>query len=63
MTDHPDPLVVYKSGQVIRQRNAIKSVPKQMSEMPGPESRALFREAKRVKGSITDGESGIGGIL
>ncbi len=50
-------LVVYKSGQVIRQRRAIKSVRKQASEMPGSETRALFGEAKRLKGFITDGES------
>jgi hypothetical protein len=47
MADHSDPLVVYKSGQVIRQRRAIKSVRAQASEMPEPETRALFEEAKR----------------
>jgi hypothetical protein len=57
MADHPDSLVAYKSSQVIRQRRVIKSVPKQASEMAGPETRALFREAKRLKGFITDGES------
>ena len=38
-------------------RHVIKSVRKQAAEMPGPETRALFREAKRLKGSITDEES------
>ena len=43
--------------QIIRQGRAIKSVRKQASEMPGSETRALFGEAKRLKGFITDGES------
>jgi hypothetical protein len=36
----------YKSGQVIRQCRAIKSVRKQANEMPGPETRALFGGSK-----------------
>jgi hypothetical protein len=58
MADHPDSVVVYKIQlQVIHQRRAIKSVPKQAIEIPEPETRALFREAKRLKGFITDGKS------
>ena len=56
MANHPDSRVVYKSSQVIRQRRAVKSVRKQESEMPDRD-RALIREAKRLKGSITDEES------
>jgi hypothetical protein len=59
MADHPHRLVVYKSSQVIRQRRAISRVRKEASEMPGPETCALFGGLKRLTVlSIIEQQSG-----